>query len=616
MRNRDFALLALLFTVFLALTAPAWWSPGAALWNFGDLYAYHYPVRHLAVSSLQAGHLPFWNAYAFGGLPLAANSQAVLFYPASLLGGLLPLTLALTWDYLFHLAWGALGVTLLARANGLAPWAAAALAAMFCLCPFTVYRVTEGIPTLLAGLAWTPWCWLALQSGLPGLLAGVWALQFLSGHPQFMVLNALGMGLWAARRPRLLLRAAPEGAAVFALTAAQWPATAEFLENSVRKHWPASFGAAYSVSWKELATCLDPDALGNPIAGTWADFPSVFFETAGLFVGLSGLALAGLGLWKGRRGVPLALIGAGLFFAAGGHNPLYRAALAATPLGFLRTPSRALLLCLWGLVLAAGSGARFLAKIPAAAKAAVLAFLLIELARWDSRFLRAEDAAPYLAPKPAVARALGGLAVRVLTDPELANPNKTMLYRAMNVNGYDAFYLGSFPAYAARSEGVPAADASRSYLRRPDTPEMQRAGVGFHIGPKGELKELKGALPLAYFLGPQGSLRAGAQVEIPRPEAWRVRGRAPSGAELLVLAQPYYPGWRAWLNGRSMPLGAWDGFWQALDPRSALPAGGDFRLDFRFEPARWLFWAALGAVSWLAWFAVLGRGALGWLASC
>lgn len=262
--------------------------------------------------------------------------------------------------------------------------------------------------------------------------------------------------------------------------------------------------------------------------------------------------------------------------------------------------------------MAAGSGSKFLAKAPAAAKALILALILFELARWDARFLRAEDAAPYLAPKPSVALALGGLPVRVLTDPELANPNKTMLYRAMNVNGYDAFYLGSFPAYAARSEGAPAADASRSYLRRPDTPEMQRAGVGFYLGPKGELKEVKGALPLAYFLGPKGSLRAGARVDIPRPEAWQVSGRAPSGAELLVLAQPHYPGWRAWLNGRTMPLKRWDGFWQSVDLREALPGGGDFKLDFRFEPIGWGFWGVLGAVSWLGWFWVLGRGALAW----
>ena len=72
---------------------------------------------------------------------------------------------------------------------------------MFSLSPFLIYRVTEGIPTLLASLSWTPWCWLALQSGRPGFLAGVWAMQFLSGHPQFMVLNALGMALWAATRP-------------------------------------------------------------------------------------------------------------------------------------------------------------------------------------------------------------------------------------------------------------------------------------------------------------------------------------------------------------------------------------------------------------------------------
>ena len=612
MRNRDFILLGVLFLVLLALTAPAWLSPGRALWNFGDLYVYHYPLRHLAVSSLEAGRLPFWNPYIFGGLPLAANPQAVLFYPVSILGSLLPLTLAFSWDYLFHLAWGALGTALLGRANGLAPWAAAALAAMVSLSPFLIYRVTEGIPTLLASLSWTPWCWLALQSGRPGFLAGVWAMQFLSGHPQFMVLNALGMALWAATRPRNLLRMALEGAGVFALACVQWPATSEFLRHSVRKSWSAVFTTAYSISWRELATWVHPDAWGNPVAGTYGDVPSVFFETSGVFVSIAGLALAVLGIWKGKRTLPLVLAGAGLFLAAGGRNPLYRAALAATPLGFLRTPSRALLLVLWGLIVAAGSGSKALVRVPAAAKALVLTLLVLELAHWDARFLRAEDAAPYLAAKPAVAEAVGGRPFRVLTDPELANPNKTILYRAMNVNGYEAFYLGTFPAYAARSEGTAAADPSRSYLRRPETPEMRRAGVAVHIGPSGALRPVDGALPLAYFQDWRGALKPGVRVEVERPELWRVRGSAPSGAERLVLAQPFYPGWKAWLGGIPVSLEPWDGFWQAVDLRRVLPGGGEFELDFRFEPSGWAGWALLGAFSWLAWFAFMARGAAAW----
>ena len=31
--------------------------------------------------------------------------------------------------------------------------------------------------------------------------------------------------------------------------------------------------------------------------------------------------------------------------------------------------------------------------------------------------------------------------MRFASGPEVANPNKAMLYRAMNVSGYEAFYL-------------------------------------------------------------------------------------------------------------------------------------------------------------------------------
>ena len=71
-------------------------SPAKALAGFGDLFAYHYPLRQLATGALQSGHLPFWNPYIFCGVPLSANSQAALFYPLSVLGRILPLTLALS----------------------------------------------------------------------------------------------------------------------------------------------------------------------------------------------------------------------------------------------------------------------------------------------------------------------------------------------------------------------------------------------------------------------------------------------------------------------------------------------------------------------------------------
>jgi len=614
MRARDFFLFGLWAALLLALLAPSWLRPGEALSNFGDLYAYHYPLRHLTVAALQSGRLPFWNPYIFGGLPLAANPQSVLFYPVSLLGAFFPLGLALTWDCAFHLAWAGLGVWLLARRSRHSAAGAMLLATLFAFSPFLVYRVAEGIPTILAALAWSPWCWLALLSARPGLLAGAWSLQLLSGHPQFMAINALAMAVWLLFERRALsglARMAKEGALVLALTALQWLPAWEFLSRSVRKAWPAAFTGAYSVPLAAYLTWIDPDVWGNAIAHTYAGPPSVFFETSGVHIGVMGLLLAGTGLWKGRRGAALALILGGAILAGGDNNPVSAAVLRFGPLHFLRTPARYLFLCLWGLLLAAGSGLRRLElalKARPGFRAAVVLAAMAELVLWDRAFLKSEDAAPYLRASPAVAEALGGRARRVMTDPELANPDKTMLYRAMNVNGYDAFYLDGYPQYAARSEGRPAADPSRTYLTRVDSPEMRRLGVAFFLSASGRLSPAASPYPLAYFVSPGGEFLGGAALSILRPEAWRVTGAAPHGAERLILAQPLYPGWKAWLNGRAVSLEVWDGLLQSV----ALPGapGEGFVLDARFTPTLWPLWAALACLGWAAWLASWRKGLL------
>ncbi|MBI5882737.1 MAG: hypothetical protein HZB91_06490 [Elusimicrobia bacterium] len=603
MRRQDILAFGLWCLVPMGLMFPAWLVPDLAMHNYGDLYAYHYPMRHIVAGSLQAGRLPFWNPYIFMGLPLSANPQAVLFYPVTLLSHLWPLGLAFSWDYLFHMLWGGLGVFLLARKNGLGTAGSLLVTTMYGLCPFLVYRVTEGIPTLLASLAWVPWAWLALQSGSWLLLSAVLALQFFSGHQQFMVINILGMAAWvlASRSGRLLARLAEAGCAALALACVQWEPTWEFLGRSVRSEWPAMFTTAYSVGVQELSTWLRPGALGTPLSGTWADVPSVFFETCGVYVGLAGVLLALWWLVRGRPVLAWALLFLGLFLAAGGRNPLYRLALEGTPVGYLRTPSRALLLCLLGLVFAAGGAARaYSRRVPPWARLVVVLLVLADLAWWARPFLRAEDSGPYLAPRPGVAGVIGGKPFRVLTDPALASPNKTMLYRAMNANGYEAFYLAGFARYAARAEGGPAADASRGYITAFRSPEMRQAGVAYVIDLNGVRNPTRNECRLASYEGPDCGAQAGLPgLSIERPERWTVQGTMAAEGGRLVLAQSFYPGWRAFLGRRKLEISKWDGIFQAV----SLPAG-DFKLKVEFEPTWWKELVLLAAAAWLAWLSL------------
>lgn len=614
MSRNDLLVLGCWCAAVLALLSPVWASPGAAFFNHGDLYAYHVPLRSLTASALQAGRLPFWNPYILLGVPHAANPQAALFYPAALLAAFFPVVTACVWDQALHLLWAGVGAFLLSRAQRLDRAGAAVLASAFALSPFLVYRVTAGIPTLLAALAWTPWLWLAWLSGCWILLSAAFALQLLSGHAQFLVMNVAAMGLWALCRDgrrALLARLASAGAAALALTAAQWPLTAQFLRLSVRSGWSGAASGAYALPSGALWTWLHPGALGTPVDGSWSGVLSVFYETCGGWVGPLALALAAHGLARGKRRLPAVLLaGLGLFLALGPRGPLSRAALNFAVLSYLRAPSRWLFLPLWSAVLLAGAGLAALRgrRLPRGARLLASLAAFVPLAAWDAPFLRPQDPSPYLAPRAEIAESLGGGPQRVLTDPALANPNKAALYRAMNVNGYEAFYLKGVPAWAAAAEGSAAADASRVYVADWRSEAAVRAGVAARLSPDGV--ERGPAWPLASFVDAGGRrVTPDPHLRFERPERWRVWGSAPPSADRIALSVPAYPGWRARLDGAPAALARWDGVFQAVALPAARARGAEFDLRMEFVPTGWPWLAALTAAAWAWWLAALARRA-------
>jgi len=615
MRTKDACLLGLLALALGAVLAPGLLAPSMMLGNFGDIYAYHLPLRHMAASRLQAGQMPFWNPCIFSGLPLLANPQAAVFYPPSVLFQIFPAGYSFTLHAAFHLALAALGMHLFLRRAGLDPGWSSLLTASFALSPMLVYRIPQGIPTQLAALSWVPWTWLALGCGRWTMLGCVWALQFLAGHPQYAAINAAGLALYAlfdlrSRFP-VFMKAAGLAAA---LSCAQLFLTAEFAARSNRVAWPPEFAAAYSLPPGSLSALVLPGLFGNPLDGSYAGPPSTFFEFQAATVGWIAAVLAGVGLVlrasfgpRTRTGaapfgaIAWVLAGLGVFLALGGHNPLLPPPGRLPFFGLLRAPARFTLLLHWGILLAAADAAwRLGSRAPRWCKAAALALVFADLGPWAAKFVYAQDPGPYLARSEAFARQLAGRPVRFASDPGLANPNKAMLYRAMNVNGYEAFYLKSYADFILRAAGPAVLDPSRVLLRPSDEGALLELAAAWTLSPDGVLKPNPGAEPIARFAGRP------ALSESLSPERWRMSGTLPPSQRKLVFAVPSYPGWEAWLDGRRARLAQAEGVFLEADLGELAPLS-PWALDFRFRPTLWTWLALANSAAAALWLLAARR---------
>lgn len=546
----------LLLPLFLSLPCFFGWA-----WAEGDLLRQFYPWKELGRQALAAGHLPLWNPYVYCGMPLLGNFQSALAYPPHFLFYFLDFAPALGWHLLFHFFVSGLGLFALARALGLGQ-RASLLAALGWQCnAFLLARVE--FMSALSAYAWTPWIlWsVAARKGAAWTAAFV-GLQALAGYPL-----ELGYSLMASLAFAWFLGGA------FKATALGWA-------------WGLVFGAVQLLPGIEMilhsgrmAGSLESQNfkylhLSQVLRWFWP--PQRQFWAACFSVSIPALLLAPFARGKAAR-LCLALVAAGLILSFGVGAQLLPN----------RHPSLALVFAALGLALLSGIGyEQVKERLPKQAYALALALTLAgAMIPWMQRGNRV-DAGLY---QPSAAAAYfsgkikGGMRIlltpQVQTELESAGHSTTEAWARFSTwmqantsavaglhdaNGYDPLIPSKIDGLLRRlsSEGLGRNEALLDMMGVEAIVDWDARAGRFNSAVKKRAQAPMRAFVAGDLSG--NSARYTAECLAEGPNALRIKLPAIHPAGRLYVNDTFYPGWKAWADGKSAAVEPGSGDWEAF----------------------------------------------------
>jgi hypothetical protein len=589
--------------------------------------------------------MPFWTPYVFSGAPFLADPQVGAWYPLNWPFFLLGITpRAIEWQLALHALLAAIGGYLLGR-DLLRSRAGAVIAGI--LFAFSgLFAETSSHVGPFQATAWLPmllWAgrraaretkWLPVLALCSGCLV-------LTGHFQTALYSFFALAIFLAvdlaiTRSGPVRHLAAVGCA--ALAAIALPAVMvlpglELTGESLRAGADFSRDAGAMLTPGALATLVNPNHYGalGPEPYTGPQDITQFY----LYMGLLLLPLAAAGLMAGRErwyGVVLAVAGA--WYAFGPPAGLY-SAIALLP-GFrsVRAPIQMWFVAALGLALLAGAGVGWVrARIRSPWIPLALAVVIgIDLYYWNMErnplaFARESFEDLYGTRQDhfqAVVAPLTREPMHRIYAPfataAFGPLNGTLDSRIEVTYGYNPLELLRYHKYveaaAANARllnglGVTAIiDASKGTLQpnparlpRISAPESVSA-VRSREEAMARLAALDPAREAVVEGGEAIAQNGGASVQITGYEGDLYRARYQAAhPTLLRIAVPYYPGWQAEVDGRSLPVMPVD-----LALMGVVVPAGSHELTMRYKPARFAAGAGISAVAWLFVLGWLGWG--------
>ena len=595
-----------------------------------DAITYYYPYQKLFADSLRSGKLPFWTSSIFSGFPVLADLQMGAWYPLNwpfFLAGIRPGSLF--GELWLHALVAAVGAYLLCHYLIESRRASLLAALMYGYSGyFAAHSEHIGLFQAVAYLPILLWSFLrAVEKPSPSRLAAACLLGgclCLTGHFQsvFYVISAMWLtALWrTTQEPAKWMRIAGVALLVTViapmLAAVQLLPSFQLLRHAYRAELASKNLTQGMVDRHTLATLIVPNAAGtlDPEYHGTLDISQSYFYAGVLLI---PLALAGLTDRRVRR-LAAFLILPVLAYVLGPVSPFYWAIVRLPGFSSVRAPSHAMFVATLGLALLAAAGANALSqKLRRPWLIAVMCGLtFLDLFYWNmartplvyASGSHAKNHVPLekwflglvKAPLPPLTRvgapgrwvffypAMAPFAWRVETtfgenalllkryyDYELAVIGNHRLLNALGVVRY--FGDPEWTVYE-NPESLPRFHFPPRILPAQDTADVLRQLA--------QLDPAQAAIAEPDARGLPAENAAGtAQVIAAAEDKYELQTDCPADCTLRI-AIPYFPGWRAEVDGRNTPVFALDRALMGV----RLPAGShSLRFYFRQE----YFW--LGA---------------------
>jgi hypothetical protein len=598
------------------IAAPALSDP---LWQF-------VPWLELARREIRSGRLPLWNPYQNGGAPLLGNGQSALGSP--LVWPALVLGVADGWNVslLLRLLLAFGGALLWLRDLGRSRNGAILGATVFALsCPFVAWLehpetlTLAPLPLLLffaRRVARKP-----SRSSLAGLTLTTY-LVISGGQPESALLAALLAAAVTLRESEGFRNTLAALSAAVLGTGLAAPFLFPFIEYLALSD--ARLGAGrhpFVLAARDLLRFVLPGLPGS----------NVIEAAAAVSLAALALAMGGLALLRQRADLRFWAAAAAVMLLVTYDNPISRALALHTPMYW----TRALLLLPLALGALASAAIDRLRETCARrgwrawgygigpAAAVLVAGELLLRAQGVHGHTRREDLAR---STPLLERLRSEPGVfRVLPLHTSLPPESATIYALEDIRGYDALgprgwrerrrEIGRFIRTPTVTDAIEPWDLApggrgldfwnvRYLLLHPRFDfgtEMFRARLGLDLaelysGPDGKILLNRNAQPRARLEG-----AGGVRIEQRLPASWRLAVDAEAATRLIV-ANPFFPGWTARIDGATAALSARPG-----DPLEIAVPAGRHRVDLLYRPASFRAGCLVALVCALALFLVVFR---------